>query len=588
MAFAAATTTREHEQEQQQNLNPDQRQQHQQQRPAATTTAAAPAMRPLSAYNRSNAAAAVGDAAAPVAARAPPPPFDPAPSISSSTFPLPSSVKVALEELRVSLDPRLVTHPTGHVMLPALAAAGIRAQVGGSGEGKQTHSLQRWRTVLFFRRRMKGLSASRGRRAAPQRHGDGFYDDDDGDGDGDGEEEEGDDSFEEEQVPFVLACLTAADVVRAVDRARSEKAVEQQQQGHFNTDFDPGAGLERLVREAARHHPGCSLGVVVEGLESHCISRERADAAARGLRGPSSSLASPPRRGRGGGAGGDSDNIDGFVARRYDPRLLAASAALRHPALRLALLPDAAAAAEHLVGLARARGAAAAGFRRRCWRRLFFFFVISAAAAAAAAAAADARRREEGRHAGGEGGAAAARVGGSVAAGAAAPRVGRGARPRAGSDPGCGPRRGDRRVGGARELWRADALRRGGGRGRKRRSESGGGGDRRAEDQDTRRRRRRRERRPGIGTKGGPRGGEEDRGDGEGRGRRGCGGLVNGEVGGGQLFESNKRRRRRKIARQNKIEMVIASRLVPRTAASTARSAEWISVPEGLRTLSWY
>jgi hypothetical protein len=42
------------------------------------------------------------------------------------------------------------------------------------------------------------------------------------------------------------------------------------------------------------------------------------------------------------------------VARRYDPRLLAASAALRHPALRLALLPDAAAAAEHLVGLARA------------------------------------------------------------------------------------------------------------------------------------------------------------------------------------------------------------------------------------------
>jgi len=311
-------------------------------------------MRPLSAYNRSNAAAAVGDAAAPVAARAPPPPFDPAPSISSSTFPLPSSVKVALEELRVSLDPRLVTHPTGHVMLPALAAAGIRAQVGGSGEGKQTHSLQRWRTVLFFRRRRKGLSASRGRRAAPQRHGDGFYDDDDGDGDGDGEEEEGDDSFEEEQVPFVLACLTAADVVRAVDRARSEKAVEQQQQGHFNTDFDPGAGLERLVREAARHHPGCSLGVVVEGLESHCISRERADAAARGLRGPSSSLASPPRRGRGGGAGGDSDNIDGFVARRYDPRLLAASAALRHPALRLALLPDAAAAAEHLVGLARA------------------------------------------------------------------------------------------------------------------------------------------------------------------------------------------------------------------------------------------
>jgi hypothetical protein len=63
---------------------------------------------------------------------------------------------------------------------------------------------------------------------------------------------------------------------------------------------------------------------------------------------------------------------------------------------------------------------------------------------------------------------------------------------------------------------------------------------------------------------------------------------VNGEVGGGQLFESNKRRRRRKIARQNKIEMVIASRLVPRTAASTARTAEWISVPEGLRTLSWY
>ena len=177
-------------------------------------------------------------------------------------------------------------------------------------------------------------AAPRRRAAAPRR-------DAGGEEEGDGGGEMGD-SFEEEQVPFVLACLTAADLVRAVDAARSERGRET---GSSSADFDPGAGLERLVRDASRAHSGCTLGVVVEGLESHCISRERADAA-RGARpgGMSSSSASTT----------PGQQQPCFVARRYDPRLLAASVALRHPAVRLALLPDASAVAEHVVGLSRA------------------------------------------------------------------------------------------------------------------------------------------------------------------------------------------------------------------------------------------
>ena len=143
-------------------------------------------------------------------------------------------------------------------------------------------------------------------------------------------------------MPFALACLTASDVVRAVNAARSV----EEEGGSSSPDFDPGAGLERLVRDAALRFPGCTLGVAVEGLEAHCISRERADAA-RGAR-PGGGPSTP------GGKRQQQQQQGFFVARRYDPRLLAASAALRFPALRLALLPDAAAVAEHVVGLARA------------------------------------------------------------------------------------------------------------------------------------------------------------------------------------------------------------------------------------------
>lgn len=231
-------------------------------------------------------------------------------------------------------------------MLPALAAAGIRARVGGgggAGEREPARSL-RWRAVLFFRRRRKRAAAPR-RRAAPR----GAAEEDEADV-GCEEGEEGD--FVEEQVPFVLVCLTAADVIKMVDRARSEGEGEEEgrRPGGFG-DFDPGAGLERLVREAAASHPGRTLGVVVEGLESFCVSRERADAAR-------DSRPSPARRRGGGGAPSSSSHRgqaqECFIARRYDPRLLAASAALRFPALRLTLLPDAAAVAEHLIGLARA------------------------------------------------------------------------------------------------------------------------------------------------------------------------------------------------------------------------------------------
>lgn len=313
--------------------------------------APAPAqLRPLSPYNRPARPASPDTFAAGATARAAP---APAPvvapnnsstsSSSSSSFALPSSARVALEELRVSLDPRLVMHPTGHAMLPALAAAGIRARVGGGGKsGEEQHSLLRWRTVLFFRRRRRGAAAGPRRRAAAARRGGAaasaasqpYGDEEDVDGEED-DNEAGD--FDEEQVPFVLACLTAADVVRAVD-----KAEESRRGGERRTDFDPGAGLERLVRDAASAHPGCTLGVAVEGLEAHCVSRERSAAAASASRSSNSSAAAAAAA------------APCFVARRYDARLLAASAAVRHPALRLALLPDAAAAAEHLVGLARA------------------------------------------------------------------------------------------------------------------------------------------------------------------------------------------------------------------------------------------
>lgn len=147
----------------------------------------------------------------------------------------------------------------------------------------------------------------------------------------------------------MLACLTAPDLVRLVDRAEEHRknpsSSSSSSSSSNSNSFDPGAGLERLVSEAAAAHPGCTLGVVVEGLESHCISRERADAA-RGARPGGGAFHSSS-------AASDREN-QCFVARRYDPRLLAASAALRHPGLRLALLPDAAAAAEHVVGLARA------------------------------------------------------------------------------------------------------------------------------------------------------------------------------------------------------------------------------------------
>lgn len=334
MAPAPAAT-----QDQQQNSDPDLRRLQ----PQPTAVAAPAATRPLSAYNRTDAAeiAAAAPGGAPRAAAVAPAPFAP------PAFALPSSAKVALEELRVSLDPRLVTHSTGHALLPALSAAGIRARVGsggggsaggggGSGGKQQTHSL-RWRTVLFFRRRRRGGAAPR-RRAAPRRAAD--ADADAAVDEEDDEDETGD--FEEEQVPFALACLTAADVVRAVDAARSV----EEEGGSSSPDFDPGAGLERLVRDAALRFPGCTLGVAVEGLEAHCISRERADAA-RGAR-PGGGPSTP------GGKRQQQQQQGCFVARRYDPRLLAASAALRFPALRLALLPDAAAVAEHVVGLARA------------------------------------------------------------------------------------------------------------------------------------------------------------------------------------------------------------------------------------------
>ena len=188
--------------------------------------------------------------------------------------------RAALASLTVWLDASLVTHPTGHALLPALAAAGLPHAVS-----RDPHPLAdalSVRTVLF----------SRG-------------------GGGGGRERETDankSSSSSSRVPFVLACLTASDYVSAVDA---------------------GTGLEALAIATATAHPGATLGVVVEGLDAHLSSRERADARA-----------------------GVAPSQGGFVRRRYDGA--DAAVAIRLPGVRLTLVPDAVAAAEHAVGLAKA------------------------------------------------------------------------------------------------------------------------------------------------------------------------------------------------------------------------------------------
>jgi len=190
----------------------------------------------------------------------------------------------ALAELVACLDAALVTHPTGHALLPALAVAGINHRVS-----RDPHPL--WeaagaRTVLFKRRAGGPAPAPTAGAAHDPPAG----------------------ADPDPPVPYVLACWTAADYVAAVDA---------------------GPGLAGLAAAAAARHPGATLGVVLEGLDAHLSARERADFAA----------------GVGPGDGG-------FVRARYAGAV--ADAAVSLPGVRLRLVPDAAAAAEHVVGLAKA------------------------------------------------------------------------------------------------------------------------------------------------------------------------------------------------------------------------------------------
>ena len=210
---------------------------------------------------------------APPAAPSPKPP--PRPRAGRATASVSLGPRAALASLTVWLDASLVTHPTGHALLPALAAAGLPHAVS-----RDPHPLGEAagvRTVLFSR--------------------------------GGGGEVDNDNTYSSSsRVPFVLACLTAPDYVAAVDA---------------------GTGLASLAATTAAAHPGATLGVVVEGLDAHLSSRERSDARA-----------------------GVAPSQGGFVRCRYDGA--DAATAVRFPGVRLTLVPDAAAAAEHAVGLAKA------------------------------------------------------------------------------------------------------------------------------------------------------------------------------------------------------------------------------------------
>jgi len=240
----------------------------------------------------------------------------------------PPSAAAALASLRLSLDASLVTHPTGHALLPALAAAGIPHRVSRADHPLTAAGLR----TLTCSRVVSGAGGGGGAGPARRRAPPGL--------------DENAAPPDEQPIPYIIACLTAADFVALCDAAMEEE--EEAGGGHGATPTplrpQPGsaarAGLTRLAAAAAAAHPGCTLGLVIEGLDAHLTARERADVAAG---------RTPGRRGGGGGGG---TSAPAFVRRPYDRA--SAIAAVHYPSLRLRLVPDAGAAAEHVTFIAAA------------------------------------------------------------------------------------------------------------------------------------------------------------------------------------------------------------------------------------------
>jgi len=274
-----------------------------------------------------------------------------------------SSPQSLLAALRVSLDASLVTHATGHALLPALAAAGIPHRVS-----REDHPLTSAgvRTITFSRAAVGGGGGGGGRSAT---------------GPGVGENAPPPPPPVEEAIPYVLACLTAPDFVALCDAAVAAGGAGVGAATATPADLPAGAaaraGLARLAAAAAAAHPHAILGLVIEGLDTHLTARERADVAAgraprRAGAGPSPHAAAAPAA---------------FVRRPYDRA--AAIAAVHCPGVRLRLVLDAGAAADHACSIAAALATShVKQARATCFVAAFSGDTAAGTAAVAAAAAA--------------------------------------------------------------------------------------------------------------------------------------------------------------------------------------------------------